>query len=266
LAEAPAEACPTTAPAPTFYNSASVGAFSWSPDGKRIAFSASRDPDLGSGDTETLYVLDLADLHVKELLESGEPSGNPKWSPDGKEIAYVTSNGQPFFFYANRYLAAIPAEGGPPRLLTREFDEDPSLLDWGPDGIYFAATQKTAAHLFRIDPATRAIRRISGPDAFHASGASFTKDHRTLAATGAAPNRFPEIFVSSASDFAPKYLPDVAAQYKDFRPAPREVVKWKSKDGAPIEGVLIKPADYDPARKYPLLVVIHGGPTGVDNP
>src|ERR1019366_3752463 len=123
LAEAPAEACPTTAPAPTFYNSASVGAFSWSPDGKRIAFSASRDPDLGSGDTETLYVLDLADLHVKELLESGEPSGNPKWSPDGKEIAYVTSNGQPFFFYANRHVAVIPAEGGLPRLLTREFDE-----------------------------------------------------------------------------------------------------------------------------------------------
>jgi dipeptidyl aminopeptidase/acylaminoacyl peptidase len=244
----------------------SVGAFSWSPDGKRIAFSASRDPDLGSSDTETLYVLDLADLHVKKLLESGGPNGNPKWSPDGKEIAYTTSNGQQFFYYANRYLAVISAEGGQPRLLSKDFDEDPNLLDWGPDGIYYTATQKTASHLYRIDPATRAIRRISGPDAFHASGASFTKDHRTFAATGAAPNHFPEIFVSPVTDFVPRYLTDVAAQYKDFRLATREVVQWKSKDGTPIEGILIKPADYDPTRKYPLLVVIHGGPTGVDNP
>jgi dipeptidyl aminopeptidase/acylaminoacyl peptidase len=244
----------------------SVGAFSWSPDGKRIAFSASRDPDLGSSDTETLYVLDLADLHVKKLLESGGPNGNPKWSPDGKEIAYTTSNGQQFFYYANRYLAVISAEGGQPRLLSKDFDEDPNLLDWGPDGIYYTATQKTASHLYRIDPATRAIRRISGPDAFHASGASFTKDHRTFAATGAAPNHFPEIFVSPVTDFVPRYLTDVAAQYKDFRLATREVVQWKSKDGAGMEGILLKPADFDPARKYPLLVVIHGGPTGVDTP
>src|ERR1019366_2189409 len=228
----------------------SVDSFSWSPDGKRIAFSASRDPDLGSGDNETLYVLDLADLHVKKLLASPGPNGNPKWSPDGKEIAYTTSNGQPFFFYANRYVAVIPAEGGQPRLLTKEFDEDANLLDWGPDGIYFAAIQKTAGHLFRIDPAPRAVHRISGPDAFSANGASFTRDHLT----------------SSAAEFAPKVLTGGAAQCQDCRLAPREVVQWKSKDGAAIEGILIKPADYDPSRKYPLLAVIHGGPTGVENP
>jgi dipeptidyl aminopeptidase/acylaminoacyl peptidase len=44
------------------------------------------------------------------------------------------------------------------------------------------------------------------------------------------------------------------------------VIQWKSTDGTPIEGVLIKPAGFDPSRKYPLLVVIHGGPTGVDAP
>ena len=64
-------------------------------------------------------------------------------------------------------------------MLTGEFDEDANLIDWGPDGIYFTALQKTTAHLYRIDPATRAVRRISAPDAFHASGASFTKDHRS---------------------------------------------------------------------------------------
>jgi dipeptidyl aminopeptidase/acylaminoacyl peptidase len=242
----------------------SVSGFAWAPDGKRIAFSATRDPDLGSQDTERIYVLDLADLHVRKLVDSGGPNGGPKWSPDGKDIAYTTANGQKFFYYANRYIATVPAEGGTPRVLTEAFDEDPNLIDWGPDGIYFGATQRTNAHVFRLDAGTRAIERITGPDEFHASGASFTRDHRTFAGVGAGPNHFAEIFVSPAAGFAPKYLTDVSAQWKDFQLSTREVVSWKSSDGATIEGILIKPADYDRARKYPLLVVIHGGPTGVD--
>ncbi len=242
----------------------SVGGFAWSPDGKRIAFSASRDPDLGSQDTEQIYVLDMADLHVRKLLDSGGPNSRPQWSPDGKSIAYVTGNGQEFFYYANRYIAVIPAEGGTPRLLTQAFDEDANLIDWGPDGIYFGGMQKTYAHVYRLDPASGAIKRITGPEQFNAGGASFTKDHRTFAGTGAAPNHFAEVFVSSTSDFAPKLLTDVSAQWKNFQLATREVISWKSSDGATIEGILMKPADYDASRKYPLLVVIHGGPTGVD--
>jgi dipeptidyl aminopeptidase/acylaminoacyl peptidase len=242
----------------------SVGGFSWSPDGRRIAFSASKDPDLGSQDTEQLYVLDLADKHVRRLLEAGGPNSRPKWSPDGKEIAFVTSGGQPFFYYANTHIAVVSADSGPPRLLTEAFDEDASLIDWGPDGIYFAAFQKTGAHVFRLDPATRAIRRVSSPDQFYIPDASFTRDHRMMAGVGAAPNRFAEVLVSSTGDFAPKYLTDMASQYKEFRLTTREVIQWKSADGTGIEGILIKPADYDPSRKYPLLVVIHGGPTGAD--
>jgi Tol biopolymer transport system component len=120
----------------------SVAGFSWSPDSKRIAFSASRDPDLGSQDTEQIYVLDLGDLHVRKLLDGSGPNTRPQWSPDGKNIAYVTGNGQPFFYYANRYIAVISADGGSPRVLTQNFDEDANLIDWGADGIYFRALQK----------------------------------------------------------------------------------------------------------------------------
>jgi dipeptidyl aminopeptidase/acylaminoacyl peptidase len=242
----------------------SVNGFAWSPDGARIAFSAAHDPDPESAQTEQLYVLDLSDLHARKLIDAEGPNSNPKWSPDGKQIAYATYDSQPFFYYANRYIAAVSVDGGKPKVLTHDFDEDANLLDWGADGIYFAALQKTNAHIYRLDPATGATHRITGPDAFHATGASFTKDHRTFAGTGAAPNHFAEIYVSSVADFAPRYLTDLGAQYKNFALARREVVEWKSSDGAAVEGILIKPADYDPSRKYPLLVVIHGGPTGVD--
>ena len=88
-----------------------------------------------------------------------------------------------------------------------------------------------------------------------------------MAGVGAAPEPFRGgAGDSPLADFAPKYLTDMAAQYKEFHLATREVVQWKSTDGTPIEGILIKPADYDASRKYPLLVVIHGGPTGVDTP
>ena len=244
----------------------SVGDFSWSPDSRHIAFSAARDPDLSSSETVQLYTVDLADRRVKKLLDAKGPNNSPRWSPDGQQIAFVTDNGDPFFFYANTRIAVIPASGGEPRILTAKFDEDARLIDWGPDGIYFAALQKTAGHLFRLNPETMAIDRITAPDAFFTTNASFTPDHRTFAGVGSMPDRFAEVFVSSAKDFAPKYLSDMADQWKGFKLTTREVVQWKSTDGATIQGILVKPADYDPSRKYPLLVVIHGGPTGLDTP
>jgi len=244
----------------------SVQTFAWSPDGRRIAFSATRDPDLGSQNTEQIYTVDLGDRHVHKLLENGGPNGNPKWSPDGRRIAFVTSSGNPYFYYANRRIAVVPAEGGAPRVLTEAFDEEANLIDWGPDGIYFSALQRTNAHIFRVDPETRAIRRITAPDRYHMADASFTADHRSLAGVAAAPGEFAEAVVSPVNAFTPRRLTDMSAQWRDFSLATREVIQWKSGDGTPIEGILIKPADYDPSRKYPLLVVIHGGPTGVDTP
>jgi dipeptidyl aminopeptidase/acylaminoacyl peptidase len=74
------------------------------------------------------------------------------------------------------------------------------------------------------------------------------------------------VFVSDAQKFAPQILTKMTEQTKTLVVGTREVISWKSTDGTTIEGVLIKPADFDPAKKYPLLCVIHGGPTGIDRP
>ena len=244
----------------------SVHDFSWSPDSKRIAFSATRDPDLGSSGTAQIYVVNVADKFLKKLVEANGPHNGPVWSPDGRQIAFSTANGEKFYFYTNSRIAVVQADGGEMRVLTAAFDEDPRLEDWGPDGIYFGALQKTSSHVFRLNPATLAVERLSGPDQLFVSGPTFTRDHRTMAGVASGPDRFGEVFVSPVKDFAPKYLTNLSEQWKDFRLATREVIRWNSTDGTPIEGVLIKPADYDASRKYPLLVVIHGGPTGIDTP
>jgi dipeptidyl aminopeptidase/acylaminoacyl peptidase len=74
------------------------------------------------------------------------------------------------------------------------------------------------------------------------------------------------VHASPLAPFEPKRLTSLTDQLKGFRLASRELVSWQSTDGTPIEGVLLKPADYDPSKRYPLLVVIHGGPRGIDLP
>jgi dipeptidyl aminopeptidase/acylaminoacyl peptidase len=243
-----------------------VGGASWSPDGSRIAFSATINPDLINGGTSDLYVLTLADNSIKKIVAQAGPDNNPRWSPDGKQIVFSSAMGNTRFFHANSKLAVVSAEGGTPRSITDSFDEQPGLIDWRDDGVYFGSLQKTASHLFRIDPATDKITRLTNPDNLMAGGFSFTRDGKRMAFAAPSATALNEIYVTDTSNFSPRKLTSMTDQVKDYKLATREVISWKSQDGATIEGILIKPADFDPAKKYPLLCVIHGGPTGIDRP
>jgi dipeptidyl aminopeptidase/acylaminoacyl peptidase len=243
-----------------------VGPFSWSPDGRQIAFSATINPDLINGGTSDVYLLNLADNSVKKLVAQPGPDNNPRWSPDGKQIIFSSAMGNPKFFHSNSRLAVVSADGGAPRSITDAFDEQPQFIAWNIDGIYFGGLQKTASHLFRADPASGKFTRVSQPDNLMIGGVSFTKDGKQIAFTSPSPVSLSEVYISSAQNFSPRKLTSMTDQVKDFTLATREVISWQSKDGATIEGVLIKPADFNPSKKYPLLCVIHGGPTGIDRP
>ena len=244
----------------------SVGDFSWSPDGTRIAFSAERDPDLISIGTADLYVVNVSDKAVKKIVSTAGPDRNPHWSPDGQKIAFETAAGSQYFFYANSRIGVVAADGGAVQILTESFDEDPSLIAWGPDGIYFGALQKTAAHLFRLNPANGTVEKLSSPDEMAASSFSFSRDYKTVAYRAALDNQYAEVYTTSVAPWQGKKLTAMGEQLKGFTLAHREVLSWKSGDGTTIEGVLYTPPNFDAKKKYPLLVVIHGGPTGVDQP
>ena len=270
---------PVKATALTTDEKLNVNDFAWSPDSSRIVFSATPNPLLSFSEQSDLYLLDLASggapRAVHKIVALEGPDENPIFSPDGKQIAFRTALGQQYDYYLNGHIATlqvdavlahpatVPADVND---LTSQFDEDPQLIDWGPDGIYFAALQKTSAHVFRIDPASHAITRITAPDNYVAEDVSFTKDFKQMAVAASDATRMTEIFVSATSPFAPRKLTDLNAQLAGLILGSEEVVSWKSQDGTVVEGVLNKPAGYDPSRKYPLLVYIHGGPTGIDLP
>ena len=160
----------------------------------------------------------------------------------------------------------IPAAGGAITDLTASFDENPSPLAWVKDGILFSASQKTSAHLFLLDPGTRAVKKITPGTQWVFSGFTFTADGSVLAFVRTGPKEFPELWTVSPMTGTLKKLTDMGAQVASWPQPSQEVITWKSTDGTPIEGVLHKPANFQPGKRYPLLVVIHGGPTGISRP
>jgi dipeptidyl aminopeptidase/acylaminoacyl peptidase len=244
----------------------SVDSFSWSPDGSTIAFSATLNPDLIQGVTSDIYLLNLSDDSVKKIVDQPGPDANPRFSPDGKQIVFDSAMGEKLYFASNSRLAIVSVDGGQPKSITDSFDEDPGLVEWNRNGIYFTALQKTAAHLFRVDPVSAKVTRVSQPDNLMAGSFSFAHNSDRIAFTVASPTSVNEVFVSDTQSFNPRKLTNLNEQTKQFTLGTRELISWQSQDGTTIEGVLIKPADFDPAKKYPLLCIIHGGPTGVDRP
>jgi dipeptidyl aminopeptidase/acylaminoacyl peptidase len=171
------------------------------------------------------------------------------------------------FSFLNSAIAVIPADGGRIESLTAGFDENPSLVDWNRGGLFFSASERTWSFLYSIDPATKAIRKYAPSPQWMGAGFSLTPDGQWAAFSASDATTLGEIYVAPvATALRPRKLTDLTAQTAKWAKPTLEVVSWKSQDGATIEGVLHKPIGFQAGRKYPLLVVIHGGPTGTSRP
>ena len=243
-----------------------VGAFDWSPDDREIAFDFTQSTDPSFSVTSNISVVDAASATVRPLVSQDGPDGDPHYSPDGRQIAFATAMQEvASYYYRNGKVATIPAAGGTITPITASFDEDPRLVAWTRNGIFLAANQKTEAGLFKVDPAGKAVARVP-LDRPIATGFAFSGDALSLAFVGSSASAYPEVFAGAASGGPAKKLSDLGGELGSLTLGTSEVVSWKSTDGATIEGVLRKPAGYKAGSAAPLLVIIHGGPTGVSRP
>jgi len=151
------------------------------------------------------------------------------------------------------------------RQLGKNLDEDLGGMTWRATGIFTSVWNKTNRVLYRIEPTTGDHTvHLQHPDQIF--GVSFSKSGDRFAMTGRNGDQLTEVFVSNTKAPVAEAITDLSSQLKNWKTASSEVISWKSKDGTTIEGVLHKPRYYDASKKYPLLVVIHGGPTGIDTP
>ena len=242
-----------------------VGGFAWSPDGKKIAFDHRPDPLINSSPKSDISILDVESQKITPLVTQSGSDSNPCWSPDGQWVAFSTRMGETPY-YVNGEIAKIPAGGGQITVLTSAFDENPYLVRWIKPGVIFMAAEKAFIRLYLLDPASGNFKQIATTPENIYYEVSFADDGNAVAFSGFDRTTLTEIYRTSLDSWKPQAVTKMTDQVAGWKTGTREVIQWKSKDGTLIEGVLWKPDGFESSRKYPLLVIIHGGPTATSTP
>ena len=236
----------------------------WSPDSRWIAYTATPTPKADDGSMTDIWIVETATGRQRKLVENDGPDNAPRWSPDGKSIAYLTRDFKGGQLGQSR-LTVIPSEGGTPRAVANNLEYQPGAATWSRDGrtLYFNASVKTTSQLFSVPSAGGEARQITKARGV-LGGATFSSDRSVVA--------FTRSDVQNPSDVYVGKLPDVHdgvkltnhnPQVNELALGTSEVIRWKSKDGMEIEGVVIYPVGYQQGKRYPMIALIHGGPSGV---
>ena len=234
----------------------------WIPDGSALLATVDRQP----GADDLFYYSDV----VRVPLDSGEPEiltgldtadHNPWPSPDGRWIAY---NSLPVaeFTTANAEIKLIPAAGGEPRLLTADLDAHPIEFCWTPDGqsLCFLVAERGRIDLRRVSADGGPVETLLTADremlAYDLSGDG--QQVGFVASTDRAPW---DLYIANLDGSEERRLTEVNGEWLANKTlSPVKDLWFESVGGMPIQAWIIKPPDFDPKRRYPLVLSIHGGP------
>jgi dipeptidyl aminopeptidase/acylaminoacyl peptidase len=244
-----------------------VTSFEVSPNGKQVAINHQPDPMIMSSMKSDVSIFDLDTKELKLLVSNPGGDRFQAWSPDSKQILYVSDVDDTVSnFYKNTKIFRMALEDRKPVQLASKLDENPSNLVWNSKGIYGAFWKKTLRPIYRIEPKDGSFRMLVGlPE--QVGGLAFSKNGEKMVLNARNGNQLNEVWIANnTSKPAPRNLSQMSKQISDWKVAQSELIVWRSIDGTLIEGVLHKPMNYDSTKKYPLMVVIHGGPTGIDTP
>lgn len=244
------------------------GAASWAPDGTRLAFSAAPTP-LVRDEREDLFIATLAAKRVEKITSNPGPDRSPAWSPDGRTIAYLTErtgrplgDGIPVQEIRNTRLALYDVAAGTVKTVASEgFDLSVGPPVWTPDSsrILFVTGARVYRDLFAYDASAGRFVQVTKGRVLTLGNLS--REGSRAVFLWESPTAPPDVYVADPDFTTPRRLTEVNPQAKEFALGETDVLTWKSPDGWTIEGLLLKPVGYEPGRRYPLLVVVHGGPT-----
>jgi len=242
-----------------------VTGFEWSPDSKKVLINFQSNPLINSGITSDIAVIDVATKKMDTLIRN--PTGDffSLWSPDGKAFVYSSSiTDSTEFYYRNNRQFIYDMATKSSREIATDMDENKFAIDWNKHGLFVLVLEKMKQKLYSVDLNTGKTKVVDIPLDL-VGNVSFSKNTDDMVVSGRNYNDLNEIFLGRPGHPLKK-LSNATAQIATWNVPVNEIINWSSKDGASIEGVLLKPKNFDPNKKYPLLVVIHGGPTGIDLP
>jgi dipeptidyl aminopeptidase/acylaminoacyl peptidase len=234
----------------------------WTPDGRAILFNGLRIENTEYQWRESeIYAVDIANGAIRQLTKRKGPDANPVVSPDGKRIAY-TGYDWTTDTWVDSKVYLMNVDGSNPRLISGDWDRAPADLRWAADGagLYFTAQNQGSQNLYylpiatgKVQPVTTgthilAISDISAKGAAVGTLTSFHQPGEVVALDLKAPSAIKRLTAVNEDVLAGRTLGDVKELW------------YTSADGQKIQGWYITPPEFDPSRKYPMQLHIHGGP------
>ena len=244
------------------------GNLAWTPDGAELIMSAQRIEAAELAPRETdLWSVSVTSRALKRLTTRSGPDQSPAVSPDGKLIAY-TGYDERHQGYQNTVLYVMNRDGSSKRVISAKLDNSVGKPTWSADskGLYVQVDDRgnTQVVMVGLDGTTRVVARNLGGGTSAYSGGDFSVSAAgAVAYTLSTPMVPSEVAVIAATPAAqPRVLTALNVGLIGNRTLGKTEEIWyaSSKDGRKIQGWIITPPDFDPARKYPLILEIHGGP------
>jgi dipeptidyl aminopeptidase/acylaminoacyl peptidase len=236
----------------------------WSPDSSTVVFSHQQTTKVFQQNDISTVAASGGD--PRPLVATSANETSPVFSPDGKSIAYATSDDPPTWAFT-AWARIIPSAGGSARTLAKTFDEQPAILGWSGDGraLIVQETHGTVVRVSTLPADGGPPTLVSPPDLNIGGGATLNRDATVIAFAHSWSEKAPEAYVARLQPFTATQVSHVQT-IEQLAQAPlgrTEVIQWKAPDGLSVEGLLTYPAGYTKGSRVPLVVIVHGGPTGV---
>ncbi len=242
--------------------------FNFSPDGKQVAFTMNPNSVVANSTNNEVYIVNLTDLKkdekapMKKISESKGVDCQPVYSPDGKYIAF-SSMLVPGHESDQSYLVLYNRSTGKLKNLTKGFDRSVGEIVWSPDSkeIYFTANNEIFNSVYKIDINTDKIDMILKEHSN--TNVVVSPDGKTIYFKQQRSNLPYEIFSMNSSGGDIKQITHLNKdRLANIEMIPLETFWCEGADGKKIQSELIKPPFFNPAKKYPMIFLIHGGPQG----